>query len=166
MKHLGSLESTQEARVARGYASKLPVCFISRWTRAKIWTNCWWKIIIFFHVCWYSQSAAYTSLAFGATRSGWWMNSKAFTILNTNCLSELSQIMAAKTLKKSVSLADNKVYTFLEREENQYTKRKTESCVFSGFRVSISHVWEWKWTTGRFATGRFWPFTWNTFFCR
>ena len=37
------------------------------------------------------------------------MNSKAFTILNTNCFSELSQIMAAKTLKKSVSLADNKV---------------------------------------------------------
>ena len=67
------------------------------------------------------------------------MNSKAFTILNTNCLSELSQIMAAKTLKKSVPLADNKVYTFLEREENQYTKRKTESCVFSGFRFSISH---------------------------
>ena len=40
MKHLGSLESTQEARVALGYASsnsyasfvlsKLPVCFISR----------------------------------------------------------------------------------------------------------------------------------------
>ena len=41
MKHLGSLESTQEARVALGYASsnsyasfvlsKLPACFISRW---------------------------------------------------------------------------------------------------------------------------------------
>ena len=52
-----------------------------------------------FHVCWYSQSAAETSLAFGATRSGWWMNGKAFTILNTSCLSELSRIMAAKTLK-------------------------------------------------------------------
>ena len=47
------------------------------------------KKIVFFHVCWYSQSA----------RSGWWMNSKAFTILNTSCLSELSQITAAKTLK-------------------------------------------------------------------
>ena len=42
MKHLGSLESTQEARVALGYASsnsyaffvlsKLPACFISRWS--------------------------------------------------------------------------------------------------------------------------------------
>ena len=50
MKHLGSLESTQEARVVLGYASsnsyasfmlsKLPVCFISPWTLADIWTNC------------------------------------------------------------------------------------------------------------------------------
>ena len=40
--------------------------------------------------------------------------------------------------KKSVSLADNEVQTFLEREENQYTKRKTEICVLSGFGVSIS----------------------------
>ena len=32
------------------------------------------KNIVFFHVCWYSQSAADTPLAFGATRSGWWMN--------------------------------------------------------------------------------------------
>ena len=66
------------------------------------------------------------------------MNGKAFTILNTSCLSELSRIMAAKTLKKSVSLTDNDVQTFLERVENQYSKRKTESCVFSGFGVSIS----------------------------
>ena len=28
-----------------------------------------WKNIVFFHVCWYSQSAADTSLAFGATRA-------------------------------------------------------------------------------------------------
>ena len=57
-------------------------------------------------MCWYSQSAADTSLAFGASRSGWWMNGKAFTILNTSFLSELSRIMAAKTRKKSVSLTD------------------------------------------------------------
>ena len=61
--------------------------------------------------------------------------------------------------KKSVSLPDNEVQTFLEGEENQYTKRKTESCVFSGFGVSISLGWERKSTTGRFATGRFWSFT-------
>ena len=81
------------------------------------------KLSYFFHVCWYSQSAADTSLAFGATRSGWWMNGKAFTILNTSCLSEFSRIMAAKTLKKSVSLIDNEVQTFLEGEENQHTKK-------------------------------------------
>ena len=46
--------------------------------------------------------------------------------------------MAAKTLKKSVSLADDEVQTFLEGEENQYTERKTKSCVFSGLGVSIS----------------------------
>ena len=41
-------------------------------------------------------------------------------------------------------------------------KIKTESCVFSGLGVSISLVREWKSTTGRFATSRFWPFTWKT----
>ena len=30
----------------------------------------------------------------------------------------------AKTLKKSLSLADNEVQSFLEREGNQYTKEK------------------------------------------
>ena len=41
-----------------------------------------WKNIefFFFYVCWYSQSAADTSHAFGASRSVWWMNGKAFTI--------------------------------------------------------------------------------------
>ena len=66
------------------------------------------------------------------------MNGRAFTILNTSCLSELSRIMLAKTLKNSVSLTDNEVQTFLEGEENQYIKRKTESCVFSGIGISIS----------------------------
>ena len=90
------------------------------------------------------------------------MNGKAFTILITSCLSELSWIMVAKTLKKSVSLTDNEVQTFLEGEENQYTKRKTESYVFSGFGDSISLGWEWGSTTGRFATNRFWSSTWKT----
>ena len=52
------------------------------------------------------------------------MNSKAFMTLNTSCLSEFSRIMAAKTIKKSLSLADNEVQSFLEREGNQYTKEK------------------------------------------
>ena len=50
--------------------------------------------------------------------------------------------MVAKTLKKSVSLTDSDVQTFLEGEENQYTKRKTESYVFSGFGVGMSRGWE------------------------
>ena len=46
--------------------------------------------------------------------------------------------MAAKTLKK-IRITDRyEVQTFLEEEENQYTKGKTESCAFSGFGVSIS----------------------------
>ena len=49
---------------------------------------------------------------------------------------------------------------FLEREENQNTKWKTETHVFSGFGNGISRGWERKSTTGRFATGRFWPGTW------
>ena len=50
IEHLGSLESTQEARVALGCAScnsyaslvlsKLPACWISRHTHADAWTNC------------------------------------------------------------------------------------------------------------------------------
>ena len=46
--------------------------------------------------------------------------------------------MAAKTLKTPYPLTDNEVQTFLKEEENQYTRIKTESCVFSGFGVSIS----------------------------
>ena len=40
------------------------------------------KYDIFFMYVWFRQSAADTSLTFRATRSGWWMNGKAFTILN------------------------------------------------------------------------------------
>ena len=39
--------------------------------------------------------------------------------------------------------------------------QKTESYVFSGLGNDISHGWERKLTTGRFATGRFWPCTWK-----
>ena len=61
----------------------------------------------------------------------------------------------AKTqkIRKSVSLTDSDVQTFLEGKENQYTKRKTESCVFSGFGNGISYGRERK--PGRFATDQF-----------
>ena len=52
------------------------------------------------------------------------MNGRAFTILNTSCLSELSRIMVAKTLKKSVLLTDSEVQTFLERKETNILKEK------------------------------------------
>ena len=109
-------------------------------------------------VCWYSQSAADTSLAFGATRSGWWMNTKAFTILNAGCLSELSRIMAAKTLKNPYRWQTVRFKLSLKGKK---TNIKTYY-VFSGFVVSISFGWEWKSTTGRFAISRFWLFTWKT----
>ena len=47
--------------------------------------------------------------------------------------------MAGKTLKKSVSLTDSDIQTFLEGEENQITKRKTVSYVLSGLNNGISH---------------------------
>ena len=40
------------------------------------------------------------------------------------CLSELSRIMAAKTLKKSVSLTDSAVQTFLKGEKTNTRKEK------------------------------------------
>ena len=41
-------------------------------------------------------------------------------------LSELSQIIAAKTLKKSILLTDSDIQTLLEEEKPTYEKRKTE----------------------------------------
>ena len=109
-------------------------------------------------MCWYIQSAAYTSHAFGATRSGWWMNGKVSTILTTSCRSflELRRLKHWKIRIAGRQWDSN----FPRKKETQYTKRKTESWVFSGFGISL--VWEWKSTTGRFATSRFWPFTWKT----
>ena len=50
--------------------------------------------------------------------------------------------MVVKKLKKSVSFTDTDVQTFLEWEENQSAKRKTESYVLSGFVNGISRGWE------------------------
>ena len=45
--------------------------------------------------------------------------------------------MAAKTLENPYR-SDSDVQTFIEGEENQPTKRKTESYVLSGFGYGIS----------------------------
>ena len=112
--------------------------------------------------CWYSQSAADTSLAFSATRSGWWMNNKAFTILNISTFLELLELWRRKHFKK-ICIADKQWgSSFPRRERKPIHKRKTERYEFSGVGVGISLGWEWKSTTGRFAARRFWPFTWET----
>ena len=51
---------------------------------------------------------------------------------------------------------------FPRRRTKPNTKRKTEIYIFSGFGNFISRGWERKSSTTRFATGRFWPFTWKT----
>ena len=74
-------------------------------------------------------------------------------------MAKLSQF----SIQKKIRIADGQWGSnFPRREKKPIYKRKTESYVFSGFGVSISLGWEWKSTTGRFATGRFWPFTWKT----
>ena len=76
-------------------------------------------------------------------------------------LPELSRVVAAKKLKNPYRWQTVKFKLFY-KGKNQYTKTKTESYVFNGFAVDIFRGWEWKSTTGRFATDRFWPFTWKT----
>ena len=53
-------------------------------------------------------------------------------------LSELSQIIAAKTLKKSILLTDSDIQTLLEEEKPTYEKEKLKSNIFSGFGNDIS----------------------------
>ena len=113
------------------------------------------KTIFFFSRVWYRQSAADTSLAFRATQSGCWMNSKAFTISIQSRLSEFSRIMAAKKTQKYPYRLQIARLNFPWRGTKSDAKRKTESYVFIGFCSGISRSWEWKSATGRFAAGRF-----------
>ena len=119
----------------------------------------------FFHVCWYSQSAADTSLAFGATRSGWWMNGEPSRFSAQGSLSELSRIMASKTLKKSVSLTDSEVQTFLEGEKPIYKKKNRKLRIqwlwcwhFSRLRTKIDN---WKIRHRPILAVNKWEFWWN-----
>ena len=115
-------------------------------------------------MCWYSQSAADTRLTHSplvplGQVDKWLAKASPFSI-QVVCWSflELWRLNHSK-----ICIADRQWGSnFPRKEENQYTKRKTKSYVFSGFGISISFGWEWKSTTGGFATGRFWPFTWKT----
>ena len=111
-----------------------------------------WKRLISPISCWYV-------FAFCATPSGWWMNGKAFTILNRKSFFGIFPDCSFKKIMKNPYRLPT--VTFIEGEENQNTKRKTESYVFSGFDYGISRGWERQSTTGRFAAGLFWPCTWK-----
>ena len=53
-------------------------------------------------------------------------------------LLEFSRIMAVKTLKNLYCLQEVTFNHFIEGMENQNTKRKTKTCIFSGFGNGIS----------------------------
>ena len=57
------------------------------------------KIRYFSRCVWYNQSAADTSFAFRAARSGWWMTAKPSPFSIQGRLSEFFWTIAAKTLK-------------------------------------------------------------------
>ena len=82
-----------------------------------------------------------------------------FTILNRKSFFGIFPDCSFKKIMKNPYRLPT--VTFLEGEENQNTKRKTESYVFSGFDNGISRGWERQSTTGRFAAGLFWPCTWK-----
>ena len=120
------------------------------------------KIRYLFTCVWHRQSASDTSLAFRATRSGYWMNGKAFTILNPRSfVRDFFGLWLLKHWKIRIAYRQWRSNFSLEGEENQKTRRKTESYVFSGFGYGIPHSRERKSITGRFATGRFWPCNWK-----
>ena len=120
------------------------------------------KYDILFTCVWYRQSDTDMSHAFPPLGQvdEWTAKPSPFSIHGR--LSEYFRINYGcyKTEISVLTLTDSEVQTFLEREENQNTKWKTESYVFSGFGNGISRDWERKSTTERFATGQFWPFTW------
>ena len=119
------------------------------------------KYDILFTRVWYRQSDTDMSHAFPPLGQvdEWTAKPSPFSIHGR--LSEYFRINYGcyKTEISVLTLTDSELQTFLEREENQNTKWKTESYVFSGFGNGISRDWERKSTTGRFATGQFWPFT-------
>ena len=161
----------RQIRSIEAHNKRLLVCctlFLGQSTEPEHWTRLcklifcfrWHKIIWYLTVIRRDYStifaAADRSFAFCATLTGRWKKGKSFTVLNPRSFVEISQIMAAKTLK---NLYRSQIMTFKISQKGK--KRATESLVFRGFDNSISRGWEQKSTGGRFATGRFWPCNWQ-----
>ena len=111
---------------------------------------------ILFTCVWYRRSATDTSVPFRTTSSGWWINGKAFTIPNPRSFVKIFFNLWLLNTKKSVPLTDSDVQTLLGEEENQNTKRKAETYIFSAFGNGIFHGRERKSSTRRFTRGQFW----------
>ena len=87
------------------------------------------EIWYFFKYVWYHQSAAATSLSFRATRSGWWVNDKAFTTLNSCLLVGSFSYMAVNQWK--IRLAYRQWHSnFPRRERKPNCEKVTYSVAF------------------------------------
>ena len=95
-------------------------------------------------MCFISPVSCWHSLAFRATRTGWWVNGKVFTILNLWLFFRLC---------------------FVDGEENQIRNEKPKVTYWGALLMSSwkreSRGWERKSKTGRFTIGRFWLCTWK-----
>ena len=92
------------------------------------------KNTIFFTCVWYRQSAADTSLAFRATRSGWWMNGEALTILNPWLFVRIFSDYGCLNTEKSVSLTDIDFQSFVEAVEKPKYEEKNR-------KLRIQRLW-------------------------
>ena len=81
------------------------------------------KIQFFFTCVWNSQSVTDTSLAFGTSRSGWWMAKPSPFSIQEVCRN-FHGLWRLKHWKIRTSLTDSDVKTFLEGEKTNTRKEK------------------------------------------
>ena len=81
------------------------------------------KIQYFFTCVWNSQSVTDTSLAFGTSRSGWWMAKPSPFSIQEVCRN-FHGLWRLKHWKIRTSLTDSDVKTFLEGEKTNTRKEK------------------------------------------
>ena len=80
---IGDGHNCEGLSICYRHLSYKPRCYRRISSPEKSRNNTREKISYFFTFVWYRESAADTSLVFRATRSGWWKNGEAFTILQT-----------------------------------------------------------------------------------